>query len=144
MIVMGILIEIKKMIGDIPKTLFIAFVLIMFFDVIIGTIASAKDTGLSSAKGYKGISSKIAKITLIVAIVIVAYLLDMSYMDSTIIWFFVLNELESIVESVIVLGIPLPDVVVRLFAVGKKKNENDINKATEKIENQLNNKKGDD
>jgi toxin secretion/phage lysis holin len=93
----------------------LAFVI---FDYITGVIAAAIEGKLSSNVGLKGIAKKVA----IFVIVAVANLVDRAlgnahiFRDATI-FFYLANELLSIIENVGRSGIPIPEVIKKAVAV---------------------------
>jgi toxin secretion/phage lysis holin len=93
----------------------LAFVI---FDYITGVIAAAIEGKLSSNVGLKGIAKKVA----IFVIVAVANLVDRAlgnahiFRDATI-FFYLANELLSIIENVGRSGVPIPEVIKKAVAV---------------------------
>lgn len=79
-------------------------------DYITGVIAGFRNGELSSKRGFKGILTKVA----IFCVVAVAHKLDQILSDGhffrdTIIFFYLSNELLSIVENVGKAGVPFPE-----------------------------------
>lgn len=99
----------------------VAFVAI---DYVTGVMAAAVEGKLSSEVGLKGIAKKV----LIFVLVAVANLVDNAVggghivRDATI-FFYLANELLSIVENAGRIGLPVPDVVKRAVDVLKGKSE---------------------
>lgn len=93
----------------------LAFVVI---DYITGVLASASEGKLSSAVGFKGIARKVC----IFAIVAVAHLVDSSlgevhvFRDTTI-FFYLANELLSMLENMGRLGVPIPPIISKAVQV---------------------------
>lgn len=93
----------------------LAFVI---FDYITGVIAAGIEGKLSSNVGLKGIAKKVA----IFVIVAVANLVDRAlgnahiFRDATI-FFYLANELLSIIENVGRSGVPIPEVIKKAVAV---------------------------
>ncbi|ORX22383.1 holin [Thermoanaerobacterium sp. PSU-2] len=93
----------------------LAFVI---FDYITGVIAAGIEGKLSSNAGLKGIAKKVG----IFVIVAVANLVDRAlgnahiFRDATI-FFYLANELLSIIENVGRSGIPIPEVIKKAVAV---------------------------
>lgn len=93
----------------------LAFVVI---DYITGVLASASEGKLSSAVGFKGIARKVC----IFAIVAVAHLVDSSlgevhvFRDTTI-FFYLANELLSMLENMGRLGVPVPPIISKAVQV---------------------------
>lgn len=88
------------------------------FDYITGVIAAAIEGKLSSNVGLKGIAKKVS----IFVIVAVANLVDRAlgnahiFRDATI-FFYLANELLSIIENVGRSGVPIPEVIKKAVAV---------------------------
>ena len=89
-------------------------VLILFIalDYVIGVVVAGYLGELSSRIGFKGIAKKI----LIMLLVAVAYSIDTIMGDGTlmrdaVIFFYLANELLSIIESVGKTSLPVPDVL---------------------------------
>lgn len=93
----------------------LAFVI---FDYVTGVIAAGIEGKLSSNAGLKGIAKKVA----IFVIVAVANLVDRAlgnahiFRDATI-FFYLANELLSIIENVGRSGVPIPEVIKKAVAV---------------------------
>ncbi|MGF7429576.1 phage holin family protein [Thermoanaerobacterium thermosaccharolyticum] len=93
----------------------LAFVI---FDYVTGVIAAGIEGKLSSNVGLKGIAKKVA----IFVIVAVANLVDRAlgnahiFRDATI-FFYLANELLSIIENVGRSGVPIPEVIKKAVAV---------------------------
>lgn len=87
-------------------------------DYITGVLASATEGRLSSAIGAKGIAKKV----FIFTIVAVAHLVDISlgeahvFRDATI-FFYLANEVLSILENAGRVGIPIPPIISKAVQV---------------------------
>ncbi len=97
----------------------LAFVIV---DYLTGVLAAAVDGELSSAVGLVGIAKKVC----IFVIVAVAHLVDTSIGDAHIIrdatiFFYLANELLSIIENTGRLGLPIPGVIQQAVEVLKNK-----------------------
>lgn len=102
----------------------LAFVVI---DYITGVAAAAKNGELSSSVGMWGIAKKV----LIFLIVAIAYLIDEALGTNTIIkdaaiYFYLANEVISILENAGRLGAPLPPILTKAIEMLKGKSEVDI------------------
>jgi len=89
----------------------LAFVAI---DYITGFLAAGCQGKLSSTVGLRGIAKKIG----IFVLVAIAHLVDMALGDGSLIrdaaiFFYIANELLSIIENAGVLGVPIPDILLR-------------------------------
>lgn len=100
------------------------FVLLAFviIDYITGIIAAGIEGKLSSSVGFKGIAKKIFIFTLVA----VANLIDMSLGDGHIIrdatiFFYLGNELLSIIENAGRAGLPVPDPIKKAVEILKGK-----------------------
>lgn len=93
-------------------------------DYISGVIAAAVDGKLNSHKGWVGIAKKVS----IFFIVAVAHLVDTALGDSHIfrdasIFFYIANEVLSIVENIGRMGVPIPEKLTNAVEVLKGKGE---------------------
>lgn len=108
-------------------------VMLMAFDYVTGIIVAGvfhksgkSDTGgLNSHIGWQGICRK--GVTL--AIVLIACRLDLllgtSYIKDAVIIAFCANELISIVENAGLMGVPMPDVIIRAIDLLKSEGDSD-------------------
>ncbi|WP_096199105.1 phage holin family protein [Bacillus sp. FJAT-45350] len=101
-------------------------VLIVFIiiDYVTGLIAAVYSGKLSSKVGFKGIIKKV----MILSIVTVAHGLDIilggfNFLRDVVIYFYILNELLSIIENAGRIGLPLPNVIKKAVEVLKKKDD---------------------
>jgi toxin secretion/phage lysis holin len=97
----------------------IAFVVL---DYITGVLAAGSKGKLSSAVGMRGIAKKIG----IFVLVAIAHLVDRALGDGTLIrdaaiFFYLANELLSIIENAGALGVPIPDILLRAVEILKGK-----------------------
>lgn len=103
-------------------TLLIAFVIL---DYISGLLAAACKGKLSSKVGFQGIVRKV----MIFAVVAAAHLCDRILgsesiiMDASI-YFYLANELLSIIENAGEMGLPVPDKIKKMVAVLKNQEKN--------------------
>lgn len=94
-------------------------------DYITGVLASGVQGRLRSSVGFRGISKKIFMFLLIAA----AHQLDkvlgyVHYFQHTVTFFYIANELLSIMENGIILGVPIPDILKQaLFKLKEKQDE---------------------
>lgn len=99
-------------------------------DYVTGVTAAAKKGELSSNVGLWGIAKKV----LIFLIVAMGHLIDTALgtagvvMDS-IIYFYLSNEVLSIMENMGEIGVPLPPILEKAIAIFKEKGDVDINGA---------------
>mgnify|MGYP000858020643 CR=1 FL=1 len=91
-------------------------------DYITGVVAAWLDKNLSSEIGFEGIAKKI----IIFVIVAVAHLVDIALgleaiLMSAAIFFYLANELLSILENAARIGLPVPDIMQKALALLKEK-----------------------
>ncbi|WP_026486677.1 phage holin family protein [Caldanaerobius polysaccharolyticus] len=99
----------------------LAFVI---FDYVTGVIAAGIEGKLNSSIGWKGISRKV----MIFVLVAMAHLVDTALGDTNVfrdatIFFYLANELLSIVENTGRIGLPVPDTIQKAVAILKGKGE---------------------
>lgn len=92
-------------------------------DVITGMYASVKEgSGLSSAVGAAGLAKKGLMLLVIILAHRIDILLELDNITMTAaVYFYIANELVSIVENYGRVGLPLPDKVKDIIAVLKNK-----------------------
>ncbi|WP_434565166.1 phage holin family protein [Thermoanaerobacterium thermosaccharolyticum] len=93
-------------------------------DYITGVMAAGIEGKLNSSIGWKGISRKV----MIFVLVAMAHLVDMALGDSNVfrdatIFFYLANELLSIIENTGRIGLPVPDAIQKAVAILKGKGE---------------------
>ena len=113
----------------------ITLIIFMGIDYVSGLIVAGvfhksnkSDTGtLESKAGWKGLVRK----CMTLLFVLVAYRLDLmigtSYIRDAVIIGFVANELISIIENAGLMGLPLPDVIVKAVDTLQRKKDSEIN-----------------
>lgn len=118
--------------NKLPITTLIIF---MLCDYIAGIICAGvfkksnktDDGGLSSKVGFKGLLKKF----LIFILLIISYRLDIllntSYIELFVIYSFIVNEGLSIIENMVLIGIPVPDVIKKALSIVRGKTEDDRN-----------------
>lgn len=98
--------------------------LLIILDFISGLLAAGIEGKLSSRIGFKGIAQKI----IIFCLVSVAHIIDLLFgqaqfiMDATI-FFYMVNEMLSIIENAGRVGLPIPKFLVRAIERLKEKSE---------------------
>src|SRR5690606_25922839 len=102
-------------------TILLVFVV---FDYITGVLAAGKEGKLNSEVGLWGIPKKVA----IFAIVAVAHLVDSALGDAHLfrdaaIFFYLANELLSIIENIGRMGVPIPGAIQRAVEVLRGKGD---------------------
>ena len=100
----------------------LAFVIL---DYLTGLIAGGFGEKLSSKVGFKGIAKKV----MIFALVAVAHLVDQALGDinmirDAVIFFYLANELLSIIENAGRTGLPIPDQITNAVEILKGKSKN--------------------
>lgn len=110
-------------------------IIFMGIDYVTGIIVAgvfhksikSSSGGLKSTIGWQGICRK----GVTIAIVLVACRLDLlvgtTYIRDAVVIAFCTNELISIVENAGLMGIPMPDILVRTIDVLKHRGDNDEN-----------------
>ncbi|MEJ3717128.1 phage holin family protein [Paenibacillus polymyxa] len=93
-------------------------------DWLSGWAAAWINGELKSRKGYYGIARKVA----IFLIVVVAHFIDvalgnLNYFQNAVIFFYLANELLSIIENVGRMGVPMPDVLRNAVKIFESRSE---------------------
>jgi toxin secretion/phage lysis holin len=111
-----------------PSLLFKTLVLFVILDYITGMAASAYEGKLNSKVGFKGILKKV----MVFAIVAVAHSLDQLlgglYIQSATIFFYLSNELLSMIENAGRLNVPIPPFIKNAVSLLRQKNGNNSQK----------------
>lgn len=86
-------------------------VFFIVLDYILAVVVAGTHGELNSKKGFKGIAKKIA----ILVLVAVAHQIDLvmgdgTFVRDTVIFFYIANELLSLLETVAKTDLPIPDV----------------------------------
>lgn len=89
-------------------------VIFIIMDYVLAVIVAASFGELSSKKGFKGIAKKV----MILALVAIAYSIDGvmgdgSFLRDAVIFFYLANELLSILETVGKTNLPIPSVLTK-------------------------------
>ena len=91
-------------------TLIIALVVLVGLDYISGLIKAAATKELSSEIGFRGIGKKVCIFLIVAAAGIAqAFLGDILPLRETVITFFAINELLSLLENAAQMGLGIPD-----------------------------------
>lgn len=93
-------------------------------DYVTGLLAGGVQGKLSSKVGYKGIAKKVG----IFLFVAVAHFIDMaigkgSMVQDAVIFFYIGNELVSLIENAGRMGLPVPNVLLKAVEIFKGKSE---------------------
>lgn len=97
-------------------------VLFIVLDYVFAVLVAATHGKLSSKIGFKGIAKKVAILVLVaVAHQIDNIMGDNSLVRDSVIFFFLANELISILETCAKTGIPIPDALTKMVGVLKDK-----------------------
>jgi toxin secretion/phage lysis holin len=98
------------------------FLFIVVLDYVSGLGASiVEGKGLSSAVGYKGLIKKFAVILIIALAHQIDKALGMEMIMSGAIYFFLANELISVIENYGRMGLPLPPQIKKVIQILKEK-----------------------
>jgi toxin secretion/phage lysis holin len=105
-----------------PSLLLKTLVLFVFLDYLTGLAASAYEGKLNSKIGFKGILKKV----MIFTIVAVAHSLDQLtgsyFIQSSTIFFYLSNELLSMIENAGRLNVPIPPFIKNAVSLLRQKN----------------------
>ncbi|MRN57039.1 phage holin family protein [Paenibacillus monticola] len=106
-----------------------ALLILVFVDWVTGWAAAWIHGELRSMKGFIGVAKKISIFIFVtVAHIIDAVLGDMHYLRDTVVFFYLANELLSIIENAGKMGVPMPpifkDAVALLESKSGTKQEN--------------------
>ena len=99
-------------------------VLFIVLDYVFAVLVAATHGELSSKKGFKGIAKKVA----ILVLVAVAHQIDLilgdgHFIRDAVIFFYIANELLSILETVGKTSLPIPDVLKKAVETLNSKGE---------------------
>jgi toxin secretion/phage lysis holin len=106
------------------STLIQILVVFVVIDYLTGLLASGYEGKLSSKVGFKGIAKKV----MIFALVAVAHMIDKAFGDNhitrdAVIFFYLGNELLSILENAGRTGLPVPDQIKNAVQILKGKGD---------------------
>ncbi|WP_233274999.1 phage holin family protein [Calidifontibacillus oryziterrae] len=102
--------------------LFTVLIFLVIIDYITGLIASGIAGELSSRVGFKGIAKKLMIFSLVAVAHIIDQLVDGNHLirDATI-YFYIVNEIISIIENAGRVGIPIPNILKKAVSVFRNK-----------------------
>ena len=99
-------------------------VVFIVLDYVFAIVVAATHGELNSKKGFKGIAKKVAILVLVaVAHQVDSVLGDGSLVRDSVIFFYIANELLSILETVGKTNLPIPDVLRRAVDTLNSKGE---------------------
>ena len=99
-------------------------VVFIVLDYVFAIVVAATHGELNSKKGFKGIAKKVAILVLVaVAHQVDSILGDGSLVRDSVIFFYIANELLSILETVGKTNLPIPDVLRRAVDTLNSKGE---------------------
>ena len=109
-------------------TTLIIFIIIDYLSGLAVALVFHKSTktesgGASSRVGAKGLFKKIAMLCLVAVASRLDIMLTTSYIHDMVCISFIINELISIVENFGLMGVPMPDIVIRAIDILKANNE---------------------
>lgn len=120
----------------------VTLVIFMGIDFVTGVVTAmmgrskhSKSGTLNSKAGWIGLAKKFCVLLMVVVGVRIDILLGTTYIRDTVCISFCLNELLSIVENTILMGIPYPPVVKNAIDVLQTK----VGRAEEKVKEEENN-----
>lgn len=110
-------------------TMLTLLLILVVLDWLTGWAAAWIGGELKSRVGYYGIARKVG----IFAIVMVAHLVDMvlgdaHYFRDVVIFFYLANELLSVVENLGRMGVPIPNVILNAIKIFESKGEQEQTK----------------
>lgn len=96
--------------------------LLVIFDWLTGWAAAWINGELKSRKGYHGIARKVAIFSLVVIAHFIDVVLgDLRYFQNTVVFFYLANELLSIIENVGRMGLPVPNLFRKAIEIFNQK-----------------------
>lgn len=99
-----------------------ALLVLVIIDFVTGWAVAWMRGELRSMKGYIGIAKKVGIFLLVtVAHLIDSVLGDMHYLRDAVVFFYIINELLSIIENYGKMGFKVPDALIRAVAVLEEK-----------------------
>lgn len=105
-------------------TLFITLIYTVIIDILIGLIYAFKSNQFKSRIMYDGIIRKFVMFIVIALAVRIDVTTNQHIIRDTVLMFYIANEGLSIVENCILLGVPFPDFIKKLFAEWKEQSNN--------------------
>jgi toxin secretion/phage lysis holin len=88
-----------------------ALLILVLIDYLTGIAAAYYEGKLSSKEGYKGIMAKMMVFLIAAMAHFLSHTLNMPYLEDMVIFFYVSNELLSIIENAGRMNVPIPDVM---------------------------------
>lgn len=79
--------------------------------------------GLDSNAGWKGLVRKVATLGVILIAHFVDYLLHTEYIRDAVVIAFIVNEMLSILENFALMGVPIPQILLKSIDIIKKQND---------------------
>lgn len=122
-ILSGIAFVLSGLFGGVDQ-LFITLVYMIVIDILLGLIYSFKESVFKSRIMYEGIIRKVVMFIMIALAVRIDITTNQHVIRDTVVMFYIANEGLSIVENCILLGVPFPDFIKKLFAEWKEKTNN--------------------
>lgn len=123
----GIIVYITDNLSPIVKVFFIC----MFVDYILGFIAAvigkSKKTitgHLSSSTGFIGILKKASMIVIVAMAIFIERTANIGIVGETVACCFIINELVSITENMGIIGIPVPNAIIKAIDILNRKEDN--------------------
>ena len=102
-------------------------IVFIIVDYVLGVIVAATRGELNSKIGFKGIAKKVAILVLVaVAHQIDSILGDGNFIRDSVIFFYIANELLSILETVGKTNLPIPNVLRKAVETLNEKSKDDV------------------
>lgn len=106
-------------------SILLAFVVI---DYVTGVVAAGMEGKLSSAVGLRGIAKKIFIFVMVAVAHLADQAVDINVIKDAAIFFYLANELISIIENSGRIGLPVPPVVAQAVELLKGKGKGEVSK----------------
>lgn len=114
------------------NNLFTTFLIVVCFDIILGTLKAFNMDTVNSHINKTGITKHIAIILFVMFMMYLFEPLNIQEFSNTFILFYIASYLLSIIENITLLGLPVPSWIQKYFTTLKERgNNNEIEKYEE-------------